>query len=326
MSFIDVFNGDADGICALTQLRLAEPRESRLVTGVKRDIDLLEQVDAQAGDKITVLDISLDKNREALSRVLAAGAEVLYVDHHFAGEIPQSSRLTTIINEAPDVCTSLLVSGHLKNLYLPWAVVGAFGDNLKKSAETLAKSLSISESELRSLEELGTYLNYNGYGECIEDLHFPPEALFGLVSRYVSPFDFMAEGREYFQKLADGYRSDMGKAESTRPEAGSTDDAALLILPDQAWARRVSGVYSNDLVNLHPNRAHAVLTEKANGNYLVSVRAPLNRKKGADELCRNFPTGGGRAAAAGINDLPADQLGEFARQFHHRFANGLREM
>jgi hypothetical protein len=38
MRRIDVFNGDADGLCALHQLRLAEPVQSELVTGVKRDI------------------------------------------------------------------------------------------------------------------------------------------------------------------------------------------------------------------------------------------------------------------------------------------------
>jgi hypothetical protein len=70
-------------------------------------------------------------------------------------------------------------------------------------------------------------------------------------------------------------------------------------------------VYSNDLTNQHPDRAHAVLTAKANGNYLVSVRAPLNNKQGAAALCRQFPTGGGREAAAGINDLPADMLAQF---------------
>ena len=43
MTTIDVFNGDADGLCALHQLRLAEPRESVLVTGVKRDIALVER-------------------------------------------------------------------------------------------------------------------------------------------------------------------------------------------------------------------------------------------------------------------------------------------
>jgi hypothetical protein len=35
----DVFNGDADGICALVQLRLAKPIQSNLITGVKRDIE-----------------------------------------------------------------------------------------------------------------------------------------------------------------------------------------------------------------------------------------------------------------------------------------------
>ncbi len=44
--WIDVFNGDADGICALLQLRLQQPRESLRITGVKRDIALLERVNA----------------------------------------------------------------------------------------------------------------------------------------------------------------------------------------------------------------------------------------------------------------------------------------
>lgn len=320
MADIDVFNGDADGICALTQLRLAEPRASQLVTGVKRDIELLEQVEAASGDRVTVLDVSLDKNRNGVVRLLAAGAEVFYVDHHFAGEIPAGERMTALINEAPDVCTSLLVNGHLKNRYLAWAVVGAFGDNLKQSALALAKGLDLDEAQLRQLEDLGTYLNYNGYGESVGDLHFAPAELFGLVSPHASPFGFIADGREHFEKLADGYATDMAKAAATQPVAASTAHAVLFVLPDAAWARRVSGVYSNDLTNQHPDRAHAVLTEKANGHYLVSVRAPLNRKKGADELCRRFATGGGRAAAAGINDLPAAEFGEFARQFTAQFA------
>ncbi|MGH8447625.1 MAG: DHH family phosphoesterase [Solimonas sp.] len=320
MADIDVFNGDADGICALTQLRLDQPRDARLVTGVKRDIELLEQVQAGSGDRVTVLDVSLDKNREGVERLLQAGAEVFYVDHHFAGEIPQGERMQALINEAPDVCTSLLVNGHIKNRYLAWAVVGAFGDNLKKSAETIAKALDLDEARLRQLEDLGTYLNYNGYGESVGDLHFAPDALFRLVSRHETPFGFIAEGREHFDKLADGYVTDMGRAAATRPQPGSSDQAALFILPDAPWARRVSGVYSNDLTNLHPDRAHAVLTEKAGGSYLVSVRAPLNRKKGADELCRQFPTGGGRAAAAGINDLEAGRLGAFMQAFAAQFA------
>ena len=58
------------------------------------------------------------------------------------------------------------------------------------------------------------------------------------------------------------------------------------------------------------------LSERPDGStWLVSVRAPLNRKTGADEFCRQFETGGGRAAAAGINSLPLDALDDFADRF-----------
>src|SRR5690606_2888498 len=107
MAHIDVFNGDADGICSLVQLRNAQPVDSLLVTGVKRDIELLEKVDAVAGDQLTVLDVSMDKNRGGVERALASGASVFYVDHHYAGEIPQHANMTAIINEAADVCTAL---------------------------------------------------------------------------------------------------------------------------------------------------------------------------------------------------------------------------
>ena len=45
----DVFNGDADGICALLQLRQTFPCDSKLVTGVKREIDLLRHVSVNDG-------------------------------------------------------------------------------------------------------------------------------------------------------------------------------------------------------------------------------------------------------------------------------------
>ena len=91
MAYFDVFNGDADGLCALTQLRNNQPLASTLITGVKRDIQLLQQVNAQAGDKITVLDVSMDKNKAALLDVLALGAEVFYCDHHATGDMPEKA-------------------------------------------------------------------------------------------------------------------------------------------------------------------------------------------------------------------------------------------
>ena len=309
MNSYDVFNGDADGICALLQLRHAEPRDATLVTGVKRDIALLDQVPLEPA-AVTVLDVSLDKNREALDRLLAAGASVFYCDHHFAGEIPDHPGLDAMINTAPEVCTSLLVNGRLKGAFAHWAVVGAFGDNLTQSAEAAAAPLGLDDERLSLYRDLGTYINYNGYGPALEDLHFAPAELYALMRPYAKPEDFVADAAEHYQRLAQGYRDDMAAADSLRPEWEGSG-AAVFMLPDAPWARRVSGVYSNALANASPQRAHAVLTVRTDGSFLVSVRAPLADRRDADTLCRQFPTGGGRAAAAGINELPQGDLQRF---------------
>lgn len=307
MSYIDCFNGDADGICALTQLRLAEPRDSQLVTGVKRDINLLARVEAVSGDVVTALDVSLDKNRTGLERILSAGATVFYCDHHFAGEIPTHPNLETLINTTPDVCTSLLINQRLNGAFLEWAVVGTFGDNLKKSAHGLAKPLGLTSAELILLEELGVYLNYNGYGASLDDLYFPPAELFQLTVKHSSALAFINEDADSFAVLKNGYLTDMGNADAVKPlhDSGSV---AVFEFPNEPWARRVSGVFGNELANRYSDRAHAVITQKPDNGYLVSIRAPLNNKQGADEVCRQFETGGGRAAAAGINHLPESDL------------------
>jgi hypothetical protein len=87
------------------------------------------------------------------------------------------------------------------------------------------------------------------------------------------------------------------------------------MLPAEKWARRISGVFGNQLAVESPAQAHAVLTAKPGGGYVVSVRAPLAAKSGADELCSQFDTGGGRKGAAGINHLPESELGRFIATF-----------
>jgi len=314
----DVFNGDADGLCALHQLRLENPVESTLITGVKRDISLLKQVNAQAGDEIIVLDISLDKNREALVSALEAGAKVRYFDHHFAGDIPEHENFEAFINTDANVCTSLLVNGYLKGQYLAWAVVAAFGDNLFDSARAAAQPLNLSDEQLSQLEHLGTLLNYNGYGVTLDDLYFHPQDLYEKIKPFANPFDFI-EGSPAYQVLSDGYAEDMEKAEVS--EAVFLDDkVAAFMMPDEAWSRRVSGVYGNALARVYQSSAHALVTDMDNGNYRVSVRAPLSNKTGADELCMSFPTGGGRKAAAGINDLPKDMLDDFITAFKDKYS------
>ena len=312
MSDFDVFNGDADGLCALHQLRLTEPRDAFLVTGVKRDIALLARVDAQRGDRVTVLDVSLNKNRAALLRLLDAGAHVDYFDHHQADDIPVHAGLRAHIDTSAEVCTSLLVNRYLGGRYLIWAVAAAFGDNLAQAARRESIPLGLSESALSELQALGECLNYNGYGETPEDLFFHPVALYRELHRYTDPFGFMRESA-VFQVLQRGYAEDMERARAMRP-AQANEIGAVYMLPDAAWARRVSGVFGNALASAAPHLAHAVLTQKA-GGYLVSVRAPLNNKQGADTLCAQFETGGGRKGAAGINYLPEAELPRFLALF-----------
>lgn len=319
MTHYDIFNGDADGLCALQQLRLQHPVEDAvLVTGVKRDIALLERVGARQGDTVCVLDISLDKNRDDLQRLLKAGARVEYFDHHFAGEIPSHPHLSAHIDTSAETCTSLLVDAFLDGAHRPWAVAGAFGDNFHDAARRAAAPLALADDQLQVLCDLGTYLNYNGYGSDLKDLFFPPQELAMLLRPYHDPFDFVSNEPAY-RTLRDGFADDMSKAETLQP-AFEEERRALYILPDEAWTRRVSGVFGNHLARRHPQRAHAILTRLADGAFRVSIRAPLATKTGADALCREFPSGGGRAAAAGINYLPAENFENFVERFRAHFS------
>ncbi len=319
---IDVFNGDADGICALLQLRLANPVKSQLVSGVKRDIKLLDEVKVQQGDQVTVLDISFEKNRSSVERLLEEGASVFYVDHHRSGDIPTHKKLQTLINTDANTCTSLLVNDYLEGKYREWAVTAAFGDNLFNSATQAAFPLSLSENQLEQLKLLGICINYNSYGSSIADLHFAPDLLYHELQPYASPFDFMADSVDVYEKLLAGYADDMASAEHINPEY-QTKNVAVYLFPDEIWARRVNGVFGNKLANNHPDRAHAVVSVNSKKGYQISVRAPLNNKSGADELCSLFPTGGGRKAAAGINHLAIAELAEFISAFEKKYNTDL---
>jgi hypothetical protein len=315
-TFYDVFNGDADGICALHQLRLAEPRASILVTGVKRDISLLERVEAGAGDELTVLDVSLARNATALRRQLERGARCRYFDHHFPGEIPTHPNLTTFIDTAPDVCTSLLVDRYLDGRQRIWAVVAAYGDNLAAAARVAALTLNLNEQQLGQLRLLGECINYNAYGESVEDLTYDPADLYQTLSRYADPFNFISS-EPVFEVLRAASDDDLFRAGEVQAEY-STPSCAVYVLPDMAWSRRVNGSFGNRLARQSPDRAHAVLTRDKDG-YRVSVRAAQNRPRGADELCRQFKSGGGRSGAAGIDYLAESDFARFTSAFAQAF-------
>ncbi|MGV1100110.1 acetyltransferase [Thiovibrio sp. JS02] len=315
--YYDVFNGDADGICALHQLRLAEPRESRLVTGVKRDVRLLDPLADLQGATLTVLDISMDSNKAALRKLLAS-CTVVYVDHHYAGEIPQTPNLVAHIDPSPEVCTSLIVDGLLGGRFRAWAVAAAFGDNLHDTARKAAATLHLSEDQISRLRELGELMNYNGYGQSLADLHVSPQDLYAAARPYANPLDFH-EKSEILAMLRDGFADDMRRGRSVAP-LRQTPHGRIYEFPAEKWARRVAGVFSNEKAREMPEKAHALLVDNGDGSCMVSVRAPLARRQGADALCRSFPTGGGRAAAAGINALPADQIAVFCKAFDEVFS------
>lgn len=314
----DVFNGDADGICALHQLRLVDPADASLITGPKRDISLLERVDARDGDEVLVLDVALSKNRAALDRLLESGVRVRYFDHHQPGDIPTHPHFEPHIDTDANMCTSLLMNQYLQGKQLVWAVAAAFGDNLVDAARQAALPLGLSADQLAQLQSLGECLNYNGYGETLDDLFFDPADLYRQLRPFSDPFAFIAESPAY-QTLKAGYQDDMARAVAVNAAEARTV-GRIFMLPAEKWARRISGVFGNQLAVESPAQAHAVLTAKPGGSYVVSVRAPLNNKSGADILCSQFETGGGRKGAAGINHLPESEVGRFIAKFFAVFS------
>ncbi len=152
----------------------------------------------------------------------------------------------------------------------------------------------------------------------MEDLYFHPAELYRTLHRHQDPFAFMRE-EGAFEVLKRGYIEDMALARAIKPER-ETPGGAVYILPAQPWSRRVSGVFGNTLASTFPDRAHAVLTPRGDGAFVVSVRAPQSAPGGADTLCSRFATGGGRKGAAGINRLPEDELPRFVQAFDEVFS------
>lgn len=316
----DLFNGDADGIIALLQLRLEQPKETQLITGVKRDINLLGKIEAKADDEITVLDVSMLKNMDALERALSTGAKVFYADHHQAGDIPVNNNLEAHIDLDANCCTALIIDKLLKGKYHDWAITAAYGDNLIAKADELSDKAGYSAQQKEQLKELGTLINYNGYGQKVEDLHFNPASLFEALLKYQSPFDVIEDQESPYYQLQKAYQADMDMALSIAPKYVG-GKLKVFELPDSPASRRISGVYGNLLANKTPDSAHAVFTLNPDGSYTVSLRAPLENKQGAGEICGSFPTGGGREAAAGVNALPSDDIDKFIQAVEAYYAS-----
>jgi hypothetical protein len=314
--YYDIFNGDADGIFSLHQYRLHHPlSDRRLLTGVKRDICLLSQLENIRNCSLTVFDISIESNRRPLLKLLQQGNQVTYYDHHFPGEPINDPLLQTQIDTNPTICTSLIVNRLLCNRHGLWAICGAFGDNLHEPAMNLAQTFHLSAHQIDRLRQLGELFNYNGYGSTLEDLLFHPRELYEAVIPHADPFEYLENAHEQINTLQMSYEEDIALAMQER-EIGVSGQNRVYHLPNTPWARRVVGVFSNLRARERTAAAHAIITENQDGTLRISVRAPLEDRKHADTLCKLYPTGGGRAAAAGINSLPPEMLDRFLNMFH----------
>lgn len=310
--FVDVCNGDADGLCAVVQWRLSRPAAATLVTGLKRDIELLERVHAAAGDEVLVCDISMQRNRDALSRLLALGVRVRYFDHHGVIGIPTHPCLESHIELGPEVCTSLLVDRHLHGAFRSWALVGAYGDNLGAVADALAEASGLRPAQRARLRMLGVAINYNAYGETLQDVTIAPAQLYRIMARYADPLA-LVEHEAVILQLERRRRCDLVIACAIAP-LHESPHAAVRVLPGTAWGRRVIGSLAHELAAANPGQAQAVLRSTAGGHFVASVRAPHQAPFGASEFCARFG-GAGRSGAAGIDRLPAAELDRFVAEF-----------
>ncbi|WP_298913284.1 hypothetical protein [uncultured Algimonas sp.] len=322
MADFDLFNGDADGIFSLLQLRQVDPRpDAERVTGVKRDIKLFQRIEGRAGhgDRVTALDISMAKNANALKRVISDGADVFYVDHHQTGDILDHDRLSVITDDAKETCTAYLIDRHLDGAKAAWAVCGAYGDNFQALAARIAESRGLT-LPLGRLRELGELVNYNAYGTTVEDLHIDPAALYAVLLDYPDPVAFLDDGHPIFETLQTGHKQDWDVAQSAR-EVDVSEAGQILSLPTGAPSNRIAGLFGNALVDEDPQHAFAVLTELSDGvQYRVSIRAPKGRTtRSAADLAAAFG-GGGRTAAAGIDALAENDLPRFVSAFRDAFA------
>lgn len=145
----------------LTAITFGAAIKSQLISGIKRDIALLQQVPSEQASSVTVLDISMDKNQAALEGLLDHHVPTTYIDHHKASSIPNSQYLDAHIDLDANTCTALIVDKLLQGQFRLWAVAAAYGDNMLASAEALASTLGLSDEQRRLLNELGTLINYN---------------------------------------------------------------------------------------------------------------------------------------------------------------------
>lgn len=307
-----IFNGDADGIIAARIFHGDGEGKGRFITGVKRDTSLLKQLVHLSDLSIWVFDISVEKNIDSLKKLLEKNCMIKWFDHHVSADIPNHRKFLPVINTDSNINTTWLVSNHQKR-FTPWTVAGLFGDSMVEKALNIGKAIDLNEKQIGKLKEFGELLNYNAYGEKVEDLYYSPVGILKQSFNYSNIFDFINQ-TDIYEILSKGRAEDLQKALKAEQIA-----SGIILFPNTAWAKRVIGDYANALSKKEPDLAHAVLVENKEGDFVVSVRSAINQEKNVAAFCSQFPTGGGRIKAGGINKLSQEDLASFISAFIQYF-------
>lgn len=314
-----VFNGDADGLCAQHILFLELGAPVLRVTGLKRDIELLDRVPLLPGVHVHALDISLKRNLGALPRLLGQGnMHVTWYDHHEPGEPGRHPRLSLRVNQAPETCTAAIVDAAFGRRHPLWAAMAAFGDGMPATGSGLASAGGASAHEAQALRRAGVLLNYNAYGEQPGDQLIPAADLALRMETYDSALDFCWDA-SVFAPLAGQFEADRDAFQALTALV-DLPGAKAYVVPEAPFARRYAATWANERAEERPGEALAVLNALPGGAYRISLRAPrgAGRVPPASGLAAEFG-GGGRNLAAGIDALPAADLERFAMRFGDYF-------
>lgn len=316
-----LFNGDADGLIGQHLLYLHGLRPSLRITGMKRDIKLMQRLPVSFAGDVYAIDISLKSNAEAaLAYLQRPGGKLTWFDHHESGDLSatnrfEAHRFETHIHESRGQCTGLIVNGYLGHRFDLWAAAAAFGDNVTASADAVLSRHSLSPGDREDLARLGEWLNYNAYGE-IQDALYAPSWLAETMQAFTDPLAFFRESG-LFAALGEQLRDDEAKAQALKPWR-EVQGAKVYRVPDAAWARRLGATLVNRWVRENPESGFAIFQQRSEGGYLVSLRSPQQGPRmqwDAARFAADFPTGGGRVQAAGINALPENLFEACAERF-----------
>ena len=184
-------------------------------------------------------------------------------------------------------------------------------------AMNMAKSENLNEDQIILLKQIGLVVNYNSYGQTVEDLFYTPEEIAEAVKACGSDIFRFTEQRDIFSTLLENFSADMSSAVCQEPYSIG-ENTVIYTLPNEPWTHRIMGSFSNHLVSTNKDLACAIAVLNSDGTYRISVRSSINNPHGAGDLCKKFG-GGGREKAGGVNNLDESELDNFKKEFDRTF-------